>query len=83
MTIDGATDRPNIVFISNAVTPAPMGGLAGGDMLCNDAATAAGLPGAYVAFLSTATVNAIDRLAGSRGWGEPTARPRWTCHRIC
>ena len=38
------------------------------DTACNDAATAASIPGTYVAFVSTTAQNAIDRLAGSRGW---------------
>jgi hypothetical protein len=45
-----------------------LGGLAGADQLCSDAAKSAGLPGTYVAWLSTSTVNAIDRVTGNGPW---------------
>jgi len=52
-----------------------IGGLAGADVICNDAATAAGLPGTYVAWLSTSTVDAIDRLGTASGWLRTDYRP--------
>ncbi len=52
-----------------------IGGLAGADVICNSAATAAGLPGTYVAWLSTSTVDAIDRLGTASGWLRTDYRP--------
>jgi len=45
-------------------------GLAGADAVCQAQATAAGLPfpASFVAWLSTSTVNAADRLAGDGPW---------------
>lgn len=67
-TIDGANDRPNVVFMTSTTYPGTLGGLAGADAECAAAASRGGLPGTFVAFLSTAGVHAFDRLAGSRGW---------------
>jgi len=54
-----------------------LGGLAGADAICANAAASARLPGTFIALLSTSTLNARDRLAGSRGWvntaGDPVA----------
>ena len=66
----------NIVFLTPpTMTPGAFGGLAGADAECQMLATQAGLPGTYVAFLSTSTVRAIDRLAGARGWRRPDGAP--------
>lgn len=53
------------VFVTSTTYTGNMGGLAGADAACNARAQAAGLPGTYVAWLSTTGaggVNAIDRL---------------------
>ena len=76
---DGADDvRPitsNLAFVtSTSRPPSSLGGLAGADAFCMDRAAAAGLPGTYVAWLSSATTNARDRLAGARGWQRPDGR---------
>ena len=66
----------NIAFVtSTTVVPGMLGSLAAADQFCNDRATAGGLPGTYVAWLSTTTVNARDRIAASRGWVQPDGRP--------
>jgi hypothetical protein len=68
--------RPNVVFVTSAAVPQTFGiDLAGGDKVCADRAQAAGLPGTFVAWLSSSQVNAIDRLAGSRGWVRPDGAP--------
>lgn len=59
------------VFLTPQATYGDIGGLAGGDKMCNDAATSAGLPGTYVAWLSTSTTNAIDRVTGNGPWLTP------------
>jgi hypothetical protein len=62
------TTRPNVVFVTADRRMGNLGGLAGADAMCADEATAAGLPGEFRAFVSTSTVDARDRFAGSRGW---------------
>jgi hypothetical protein len=66
----------NYVFVtSTAYFVYKFGGVAGADAACNTAATQVGLPGTYVAWLSTASMNAIDRLQNSRGWIRPDGLP--------
>lgn len=76
---DGDTSLPitsNIAFVtSTTVVPGELGALAGADAACMARAAAAGLPGIYVAWLSTATVRAPNRLAGARGWQRVDGRP--------
>jgi hypothetical protein len=68
-TGDGnALSGPNHVFVTSTTSSGSLGGLAGADAMCNSLARSANLSGNYVAWLSTSSVNAIDRLAGSRGW---------------
>jgi hypothetical protein len=57
----------NLVFVASTY-PAPTIGVSGFDSACQTAATAAGHSGNFVAFVSTSTMNAVDRLAGKRGW---------------
>jgi hypothetical protein len=66
--IDGVPDRPNVVFVTSSQLNGALGGLAGADAACASEASAAGLPGTFVAWLSTSTLDARDRLAGARGW---------------
>jgi hypothetical protein len=67
----------NLVFVTSGEATGNIGGLAGADQRCNDAATAANQPGHYVAWLSAAGTAARDRLAGASGWvrvdGVPVA----------
>lgn len=65
---DGSVDRPNKIFISSTATSGNLGGIAGADAFCEARATAAGLPGTFVALLWTSTTTPADRVAGSRGW---------------
>jgi len=59
----------NYMFVtSTTYTPGALGGLAGADAECQARADAAGLSGTYVAWLSTSTIDARERLAGARGW---------------
>jgi len=59
----------NIVFVtSTSHVAGDLGGLAGADAICNQLAADAGLPGTYVAWLSDATADAVDRLGSARGW---------------
>lgn len=80
--IDAAVDAPplpgvNRVFLSSPVYTGDMVTLERADAQCAAEASAAGLAGTFVAWLSTPSVDARDRLAGSRGWvrvdGAPVA----------
>ena len=68
--------EPNLVFVTSVeVAPMHIGGLDGADQICADAATDAGLAGTYVAWLSTADVDARDRLEDARGWVRTDGGP--------
>jgi hypothetical protein len=56
---------PKIIFISSVQYTGNLGGLAGADATCHSLATAAGLAGTYMAWLSTDTVTASSRLSHS------------------
>ncbi len=55
------------IFVTSTASTGDLGGLAGADATCNARAQAAGLPGTYVAFLSTSSVDAPGRLGASAG----------------
>ncbi|HEX8110221.1 MAG TPA: choice-of-anchor D domain-containing protein, partial [Kofleriaceae bacterium] len=77
VTANFVPNTQNLVFATSETYAANFGGLAAADANCARLANAAGLPGTYVAWLSTSTVNAKDRLGSARGWvrldGEPFA----------
>ena len=52
---------PKIVFVTSEKYTGNLGGLAGADAICNGLAQNAGLPGEYMAWLSTADVSPITR----------------------
>lgn len=58
---------PCFAFLTSSTHAANMGGLAGADSICNQRARAAGLPGTYKAWLSTADGSPSSRFARSRG----------------
>jgi len=66
----GATFSPmNRVFVTSTSFSLPLtGGLAAADDACQALATAAGLPGTYVAWLSDPSHDAKDRLGTAEGW---------------
>lgn len=69
-------NRPNIVFVTSTAYDGNLGGLVGADQKCQALAEAAGLPkNTYKAWLSTASVNAIDRLGSARGWVRVDGKP--------
>jgi hypothetical protein len=67
---DAAT-HPNYMFVTSRRYPTDFDHIEVVDGYCEAAARAAGLPGRYRAWLSSQTVNALDRLAGARGWLRP------------
>ena len=59
----------NRVFATSSLhVPGQLGSLAGADAVCAARASEAGLVGQFVAWLSSSTVDALDRVAGARGW---------------
>jgi hypothetical protein len=69
-SIKGNFQPYNRAFITSTSTTSKLGGLTSADATCRSLATSASLPGAskYVAFLSTDSNDAIDRLGSARGW---------------
>jgi hypothetical protein len=65
----------NYVFVSSTTHDGNLGGLSGADAMCKQAASKAGLPGTYVAWLATSTTNALSRLGSARGWIRPDGLP--------
>lgn len=65
----------NYAFVTSAKYTGDLGSLTGADAKCNVAATNAGLPGHYVAWLSDSGAAAKDRLAGARGWSRVDGLP--------
>ena len=70
----------NLVFFTSTTHDGNLGAppsaaFAAADGICNARAQAAGLPGSYVAWLSTSTANAKDRLGTSRGWVRTDGLP--------
>ncbi|MEY4546454.1 MAG: hypothetical protein RL685_2649 [Pseudomonadota bacterium] len=58
----------NRAFVTSTLSSGNLGGLAGADARCSLLASTAGLGGEVRAYLSTSTVDALERLQGSRGW---------------
>ncbi len=67
---------PNYMFVtSKAYAQGGFNGLAGADQACNTLAKSAGLPGNYVAYLSTSQISALARLGQARGWIRTDGQP--------
>ena len=76
---DGMPAQPNYVFVTSQSTSGSISwggftGIEGADELCNSLASTS-LPGTYVAWLSTSTEAARDRLGVARGWTRPDGKP--------
>jgi hypothetical protein len=56
----------SVVFITSGTTTGNIGGLNGADQKCQSEADAAGLSGLFVAFLSTSSVDARDRIPDAK-----------------
>jgi hypothetical protein len=74
------TGAYNLVFATTSNVPVVGRTLQSADDACLAAAAGANLPGTYVAWMSTSTVDAIDRLGSASGWvtldGLPFAATR-------
>jgi hypothetical protein len=69
--------QPNIAFVtSSTVDGGFLGSLEAADKICQSLAEAARLPrNTYMAWLSTSSVDAIDRLGSARGWVRVDGKP--------
>jgi len=72
---DASVGPHNVVFLTPLLPNADLGGLAGADATCARYAATGGFGGNFVAFLSTATVDARDRLGSAEGWVRPDGLP--------
>lgn len=70
-----ATAQLNRVFVTSTLQNGALGGLAGADAICAARAAAASLPGNYVAWLSTESVNAASRLGTAQGFVRVDGTP--------
>lgn len=73
--VDAGSPAPNVVFVTSERSSGDLGGVAGADATCNRLASAAGLGGTYVAWLSTSTIDARTRLGTASGWVRPDGEP--------
>lgn len=69
-----ASPRPNYIFATSTTHAGDLGGVAGADAICANDATAAGLDGTFVAWISGGT-SMVSRLDGSRGWARTDGVP--------
>lgn len=74
-TVTATPNVFNYAFVTSSTHDGALGGLAGADAICATRASAAGLPGTYVAWLSTASVDAVGRLGSARGFIRPDGAP--------
>ncbi len=74
-------DKPNTnelynpVFVTSLTRSGNLDGVAGADEMCRTAAETQEIEGTFVAWLSTDTTSAIDRLADARGWARLDGQP--------
>jgi hypothetical protein len=58
----------NRAFVTSVAYTGALGGVAGGDAICMQHATNAGLAGTFIAWLGVTSVSPLPRIASSRGW---------------
>jgi hypothetical protein len=80
--VTAAFTNANYLFVtSTSVVPGALSSMGGGnplaaaDAICKTRAAAGGLPGNYIAMLSTSTTNFVSRLNGATGWVRPDGLP--------
>nr|MBP9084595.1 hypothetical protein [Kofleriaceae bacterium] len=79
VVVDTPTAPVNIIFVTGLAFTGNLGGRAGADQKCRDAANAAGLGGTFVAVLGDSGAGidplATSRISMARGWGRPDGKP--------
>ena len=76
VTVVAMFSEPNYVFVSSTTFPSNTLTAAVADSACGHDAAIAGLPGTYVAWLSTPVADAISRIpSGARGWIRTDGKP--------
>jgi hypothetical protein len=65
----------NRAFVTSTLSDGNLGGIAGADARCVELARQVGIQGDVRAWLSTSSVDAIERLQGSRGWVRMDGKP--------
>jgi cysteine-rich repeat protein len=66
----------NVAFVTSTTYSVPtLGGLTGADAACQARATAGGLSGHFVAWMSDSKTPVLTRLKGARGWVRPDGKP--------
>ena len=74
--VDSNLASANVMFVTSRAYPVEaIGGIVGADNLCAVHASEGGLPGQYVAWLSTMITHAVDRVGSARGWIRPDGLP--------
>jgi len=63
-----AAKKPLRVFVSSALNPGNLGGVAAADQLCTSLATSAKLGGTYRAWLSISGSDAVDHITSAGPW---------------
>ena len=61
-------EEARLLFTTSSLYTGDLGGIAGADAKCAQSASTAGLDGTFVALLSDATTNAIDRVGDVGPW---------------
>jgi hypothetical protein len=74
-TVTATFTPPNDIFVSTMDYTGDIGGLSAANLECNNEASADGIPGDYVAWMSTSTVNASSLFPNARGWVRPDGLP--------
>ena len=67
--------KPNVAFVTATTHNGNIGGLAGADSICQNAAAAQAIPGTFRAYLSSSNVNAVTRLGTASGWARVDGKP--------
>ena len=69
-------EAANIAFVTSSTFSGDLGSISGADQICQNQAVAAGLPiNTYVAWLSTPSIKAVDRMGSARGWVRVDGKP--------
>jgi len=76
-TFDAA---PNVVFVTSTTHSGNLGGVSGADAICQARAAAAGLAGTFVAYLTSGSTGAYQRVSGGAGWVRTDGRPVTSDH---